>query len=66
MDRVRAAMNYSAALLASTTSHTRPAEAELRFQPASIYLLIKSKPLSLRNGEISGMQRDNDRGSVLK
>lgn len=36
------------------------------FQPASIYLLMKSKPLSLRNDEISEMQRDNDRGFVLK
>lgn len=36
------------------------------FQPASIYLLMKSKPLSLRNDEISEMQRDNDRGFVLE
>lgn len=58
MDGVRAAINNSAPVL-----HSRSGAP---FQPVSIYLLMKSKPLSLRNDEISEMQRDNNSGPVLK
>lgn len=53
MEGVREVMNYSGAVLLSTTAHSHPVEAEPPFQPACIYLLIKRKPLSLRNDEIS-------------